>query len=46
MNKEFNSRNLDNDEFYIDNEESDYSNLISRLKEIKTSIDLLVKTLF
>ena len=46
MNEEFNSTNIDNDESYINTEESDYSNLITRLKEIKTSIALLEKTIF
>ena len=38
--------NMQNDEFSQNNEESDYKNLITRLKEIKTTISLLEKTLF
>ena len=38
--------NIDNDELNIKTEESDYKNLIIRLKEIKKNIVLLEKTLF
>jgi len=40
------SNNVQNDEFSQNKEESDYKNLITRLKEIKTTISLLEKNLF
>ena len=40
------SNNIQNDEFSQNKEESDYKNLITRLKEIRAIIDLLEKKLF
>ena len=40
------SNNIENDEFNLNNEESDYKDLIIRLKEIKSTITLLEKTIF
>ena len=45
MSENFNSNNIENDEPKPNNEENDYENLITRLKEIKTSIALLEKTI-
>ena len=38
--------NIQNDELSQNQEESDYKNLIIRLKEIKITISLLEKTIF
>ena len=38
--------NIENDEFNLNNEDSDYKDLITRLKEIKSTIALLEKTIF
>ena len=38
--------NIENDEFNLINEDSDYSDLITRLNEIKSTIALLEKTIF
>ena len=46
MNKKFNTNNIKNDEFNLNTEESDYENLITRLKEIRVTIALLEKTVF
>jgi len=40
------SNNLENDEFNLTNEDSDFKDLITRLKEIKSTIALLEKTIF
>ena len=40
------SNNLENDEFNLNNEDSDFKDLITRLKEIKSTIALLEKTIF
>ena len=40
------SNNLENDAFNDNAEESDYQKLIIRLKEIKSTISLLEKTIF
>ena len=40
------SNDIENDEYNPDIEESDYKTLITRLKKIKTTMDLLVKTIF
>ena len=40
------SNNVQNDEFSQNKEESDYKNLITRLKEIKKTIVLLEKIIF
>ena len=46
MNKKFNTNNIKNDEFNLNTEESDYENLITRLKEIRVTIALLEKKVF
>ena len=43
MDEKFNSTNKDNDELILDTQESDYKNLITRLKEINLTIGLLKK---
>ena len=46
MSGNLNSNNIENDEFNLKNEDSDYKDLITRLKEIKSMIVLLEKTIF
>ena len=46
MSKNLNSNNIENDEFNLINEDSDYKDLITRLNEIKSTIALLEKTIF
>ena len=46
MNRNLDSNNIENDEFNVNNEESDYKDLITKLKEIKSTITLLEKTIF
>ncbi len=46
MSGNLNSNNIENDEFNLKNEDSDYKDLITRLKEIKSTIVLLEKTIF
>ena len=46
MSENLNSNNIENSEFNLINEDSDYKDLIIRLKEIKTTIALLKKTKF
>jgi hypothetical protein len=46
MSQNLNSNNIDNDEFNFINEDSDYTDLITRLNEIKSTIALLEKTIF
>ena len=46
MSENLNSNNIENDEFNLINEDSDYKDLINRLKEIKSTIALLEKTIF
>ena len=46
MSENLTSNHIDNDEFYLNSEESDYEKLIARLKEIKKTISLLEKTQF
>ena len=43
MDQKFTSTNKDNDELILDSQESDYKNLIKRLKEINLIIGLLKK---
>ena len=43
MDEKFSSNNIDNDELILDTQENDYKNLITRLKEINLTIDLLKK---
>ena len=46
MTGNLNINNLENDEFNLDNEDSDYKDLITKLREIKSNIALLEKTIF
>ena len=46
MSGNLNSNNIETDECNVNNEESDYKDLITRLKEIKSIIALLEKTIF
>ena len=46
MSENLNSNNFDNDEFNLNNEDSGYIDLITRLKEIKSTIALLEKIIF
>ena len=43
MSGNLNSNNIENDDFNLINEESDYEDLITKLKEIKSTIALLKK---
>ena len=46
MSENLNSNNIENDELNLNNEDSDYKDLLIRLKEIKSSLALLEKTIF
>ena len=46
MNQKFTSNNIDNDELTLNTEESDYENLVTRLRDISSTIALLEKTIF
>ena len=46
MTQNLNLNSIENDEFNLNNEDSDYKDLITRLKEIKSTIALLEKTIF
>ena len=46
MSENLPSNNIQNDDFYLNSEDSDYEKLFSRFKEIKKNIALLEKTLF
>ena len=46
MSENLNSNNFENDEFHLKDEDRDYKELITRLKEIKSTIALLEKTIF
>ena len=46
MGGNLNSTNIENGEFDVNNEESDYKDLIRKLKEIKSTLALLEKTIF
>ena len=46
MSKNLNSNNIENHEFNLNTEDSDYKDLITRLYEIKSTIALLEKTVF
>ena len=46
MSEQLNSHNVKNNVTNSKTEESDYKNLINRLKEIKTTIALLEKKIF
>ncbi len=43
MNEKFTSNNFENDELNLNTEESDYKNLVTRLREISSTIALLEK---
>ena len=43
MNEKFTSNNFENDELILNTEESDYKNLVTRLREISSIIALLEK---
>ena len=43
MSGNLNSNNLKNNEFDLNNEDSDFQDLINRLKEIKSTIAILEK---
>jgi len=43
MAEKLTSNNVDNDEFILNNQQTDYKNLITRLKEINLTIELLKK---
>ena len=43
MNEKFTSNNFENDELTLNTQESDYKNLIIRLKDISLTIALLEK---
>ena len=46
MSENCDSNSKQNDEFNLNNEDSEYKDLINRLKEIKSTIALLEKTIF
>ena len=46
MSENFNSNNIENDDFNPNNEDSDYKDLINKLREIKSNIALLEKIIF
>ena len=46
MSKNLTSDIIENDKFNYNSEESDYNDLITRLKEIKSTIALLEKIIF
>ena len=46
MSENFNSNNIENDELNLKNEDSDYKDLIIRLRAIKSNIALLQKIIF
>ena len=46
MSENLNSNNIENDDFNPINEDSDYKDLITRLREIRSTITLLEKTIF
>ena len=46
MSENLNSNNIENDEFNLNTEDSDYKDLITRLREIRSNIALLKKIIF
>lgn len=46
MTEKFTLNNIENEDLTLNNEESDYENLVNRLKKISTKITLLEKTIF
>jgi hypothetical protein len=46
MSGKLNSNNIENDDFNVNTEDNNYDDLIVKLKEIKSIIALLEKTIF
>ena len=46
MSENLNLNNIENDDFNLKNEDIEYQDLITRLKEINSTIVLLNKTIF
>ena len=46
MIENWNSNNNQNEDFNLNNEDSDYKDLITKLREIKSNIALLEETIF
>ena len=46
MSENFKSNYIENDDFNLNNEDSDYKDLITKLREIKSNIALLKKIIF
>ena len=46
MSVNLNPNYIENDDFNVNTEDSDYKDLIAKLKEIKSTIVLLEKTIF
>ena len=46
MSGNLNSNNIEKDDFNVNTEDNDYKDLILKLKEIKSTIALLEKTIF
>ena len=46
MNGNLNSKNIEHDEFNKNKDDRDYKDLITKLKEVKSTIALLEKTIF
>ena len=46
MSENLKSNNIENDEFNLNAEESDYKELMTRLKKIRSMVALLEKTIF
>ena len=46
MSGNLNSNNIENNHFNLNTEDSDYKDLIAKLKEIKSTIALLEKIIF
>ena len=46
MSGNLNSNNIEKDDFNVNTADNDYKELIVKLKEIKTNIALLAKTIF
>ena len=46
MSENLNPNDIENDELHLENGDSDYKDLITRLREIKSNIALLEKIIF
>ncbi len=46
MNEKFTSNNIENEDLTQHDDESDYKNLLTRLKDIRSIISALEKTIF